>query len=357
MHIIKNKVKNFFKWIWNECKDWHTIVILLCVAVVVYFPVWGCYLLYALLGWTWCSVVASACLVFWAGPFTPFFPLCIAITLSIKKGMELRKKRIEKTESDPPVLSEEAPPGKVLSAEVLPEKALSKEVLPEEALQEAECNENEQVQINSSKITYDKLFWLFLIGSILGVIIEGLFCLIKKGHWESHVVTIWGSFNILYGAGAVLFYAAASVLRKRSIVIKVVIMTIVATILELICGLILKYGLGMKAWNYEHRAFNYKGLICLEFSISWGVAAFIICLLYPKLDALLGKFKGKACHCTCVVLSVFMVCNISLTGISIFRWSTRHYNVASESKFWQPIDEQMPDEWMENRFVEWRFLE
>lgn len=56
-------------------------------------------------------------------------------------------------------------------------------------------------------ITYDKLFWLYLTGCIAGVIIEGVFCLVTKGHWESHVVSVFGAFNVLYGFGAVLLYA------------------------------------------------------------------------------------------------------------------------------------------------------
>lgn len=64
-------------------------------------------------------------------------------------------------------------------------------------------------ETESKQLTYDKLFWLFIAGSILGVIIEGVFCQIAKGHWESHVVSVYGSFNILYGAAAVLFYVAA----------------------------------------------------------------------------------------------------------------------------------------------------
>ena len=37
--------------------------------------------------------IASAYLVFWAGPFTPYFPLCIAITLGLKKLIEKTKGR------------------------------------------------------------------------------------------------------------------------------------------------------------------------------------------------------------------------------------------------------------------------
>jgi|GEM_PF-155469 len=94
---IKQKIKNFFKWIWQECKDWHTLVLLLCVITVVYSPVWGGYLLDAVFGWSWCSVMASAYLLFWAGPVTPFFPLCIGITLSLKKAWQIKKRKSSET--------------------------------------------------------------------------------------------------------------------------------------------------------------------------------------------------------------------------------------------------------------------
>ncbi len=78
-------VKKFLRYVWSECKDWRTFVILLFVMAVVYSPVWLCYMLFALFGFKWCLAVATACLAFWAGPFTPFFPICIAIACGIKK--------------------------------------------------------------------------------------------------------------------------------------------------------------------------------------------------------------------------------------------------------------------------------
>lgn len=55
-------------------------------------------------------------------------------------------------------------------------------------------------------ITYENMFWLFMIGSVLGVILEGIWCLIRAGHWETHVVSMWGPFCIIYGFGAVGLY-------------------------------------------------------------------------------------------------------------------------------------------------------
>lgn len=79
------KVKSFCYWLWQECKDLRTLVLLGIVIVAMYSPVWGGYLMHFLFGWKWGSVMATAVLLFWAGPMTPFFPLCVAITLAIKK--------------------------------------------------------------------------------------------------------------------------------------------------------------------------------------------------------------------------------------------------------------------------------
>ena len=92
---LKERIIRFLRWIWEQCKDWHTVVLLIFVIIVMYFPVWGGYMLYGMFGWGWCAAAASAYMLFWAGPFTPFFPLCIFITLSLKKLLGGRKKCTE----------------------------------------------------------------------------------------------------------------------------------------------------------------------------------------------------------------------------------------------------------------------
>lgn len=205
-------------------------------------------------------------------------------------------------------------------------------------------------------ITYSKLFWLFLLGSVAGVIIEGVFCLIKKGHWESHVVSVFGAFNILYGFGAVIYYVGAVKLREKYILVRVLSMTIMATIMELSGGLLLRYGLGMRAWNYDHNFLNYKGIICLSFSMAWGIVAYLMCKVYPYINRLLDIFQGKYWKRASIVLSMIMVVDILFTCIFIVRWSERHYGIPSNSNFIKVIDIEAPDDWMQSRFIEWRFL-
>ena len=82
---LKEKAKKSLLWIKNQCGDRRTILLCLIVLAVMYSPVLVGYPLYFLLGWKWCLIMASSYLLFWAGPFTPFIPICIAITLFLKR--------------------------------------------------------------------------------------------------------------------------------------------------------------------------------------------------------------------------------------------------------------------------------
>ena len=58
----------------------------------------------------------------------------------------------------------------------------------------------------SKMIVYQELFWLFMMGNVAGVIVEGLWCKVRYGKWQTHVVALWGPFNIVYGIGIAMFY-------------------------------------------------------------------------------------------------------------------------------------------------------
>ena len=93
----KGKEHKVLEWLKKECKDWRTLLVFICVIVIMYSPVWLGYLLYYIFNLKWCMVMATAILTFWAGPFTPFFPLAIAITLFIKKVIKIKEKKRGKT--------------------------------------------------------------------------------------------------------------------------------------------------------------------------------------------------------------------------------------------------------------------
>ncbi len=99
MNKLKQKFKSFFKWLWQQLKDWRTLILFIIVFIVMSASVWIWYVLGFILNNAWFYGVGSAVWLFWAGPFTPFIPLCIAITFGIKKlylVLKERKKRHER---------------------------------------------------------------------------------------------------------------------------------------------------------------------------------------------------------------------------------------------------------------------
>ena len=85
---IWNKCKDLLLWVWAECKDWKTLVLLGIVCVVIGLPVWGGVLLGLLFHWEWAYALAAICWAFWMLPGAPFFALCVSVTLIIKKFYE-----------------------------------------------------------------------------------------------------------------------------------------------------------------------------------------------------------------------------------------------------------------------------
>lgn len=104
----KKKLIDFVKWLWQECKDWRTFVLLVIVCVVIGSPVWGGYLLYFITHWEWALIVSTALLAFWWLPGAPYFAVCVAVTLAIKRFFERRAEKLLEKEEEQTVTKEES---------------------------------------------------------------------------------------------------------------------------------------------------------------------------------------------------------------------------------------------------------
>lgn len=96
---IINLFKKVFKWIIYELRDVKTFIIFMIVWLVMMAPAWGGYLLAIFTDNSWHLTYATAYFFFWAGPFTPFIPLCLTITIGIKKILKIRTNRKIKKDS------------------------------------------------------------------------------------------------------------------------------------------------------------------------------------------------------------------------------------------------------------------
>lgn len=223
-------------------------------------------------------------------------------------------------------------------------------------LKKRKISVGEETQIKRY-VTYPRLFWLFIIGSLLGVVIEGLFCLVQYGQWETHVVSIWGPFCIIYGFGAAGFYVGSVKLRMRSIWIRFFTYTIIGTAVEFLCGWILEYGLHMRAWDYSHQFGNIRGYVSPQMALAWGAFGIVFEKFVPPMEQIFQKMEGRGWTIFCSALTVFMAINFALTGACIIRWKHRHMGFPPANRVEKMLDEHYNDVWMAERFIEWRFID
>ena len=90
-------LKSPFIWIKDNIKDWRTAVIFAIVLIIVSSSVWIFLLLGLITGNGWFYGIASAVFIWWQLPGSPFFMLCIGITIGIKSLFnKVRRKREDK---------------------------------------------------------------------------------------------------------------------------------------------------------------------------------------------------------------------------------------------------------------------
>lgn len=133
------------------------------------------------------------------------------------------------------------------------------------------------------------LLYLFFIGSILGWCLEAVyrrFCPDNKTRKWVNPGFLVGPYLPLYGFGLCVLYMLAKaeyIINPNSqVLIKLLcllIMAICMTLLEFIAGMIFIRRMKLKLWDYSDKPFNFKGVICLEFSVYWLILAAVYCFL------------------------------------------------------------------------------
>lgn len=114
--------------------------------------------------------------------------------------------------------------------------------------------------------------FIFMIGSLGGYFLELFYRRIMLGKWIKPGV-FCGVYLPLYGLGLCICYCIYSL--NMYLLIKIVLLGVFLTLIEFLCGLIFLKYFKLSLWDYEKNKFNYKGLICLKFSVCWATLGFI----------------------------------------------------------------------------------
>lgn len=209
---------------------------------------------------------------------------------------------------------------------------------------------------NSGKIGCPALFWLFCFGSIAGFVLEGLWCILTKGHWENHSATVWGPFCIIYGIGAVAVYLLSIPLQRKGFAVQFAAFTISGTVVEYLGSLLQELCLGSVSWDYSAHALNLGGRVSLKMALMWGVLGIaFLRLVFPFLGRLLKKLNGGVWRIACVGMAVFMLVNLLTSVAAVSRWRARMQGIEATSAAAQWLDDTYDDQTMRKLYPNMKF--
>ena len=133
-----------------------------------------------------------------------------------------------------------------------------------------------------------------------------------------------GPYLIIYGPAAVMLMGSVHLLHEQHVVVKVVAYFLITTGLELVCGLVLDAQdfFKVRLWDYSDERFQFRGHICLKFSICWIALAFAFeYLVLPFYQGLASSVSLAIKGALGTTVLVFMVVDFVL-GVRNKRWDT-----------------------------------
>lgn len=201
-----------------------------------------------------------------------------------------------------------------------------------------------------------KILLVCVVGSFAGVVVEMLWAFARYGVIESRRGLVYGPFNLLYGAGAVLLTLALYKYRNRGRLWSFCGGFIVGSVLEYACSWAQEALLGSRSWDYSNMPLNLNGRICFTYSVFWGLLGILwIKDLYPRMAKWILKISNRVGKPLTAALAVFMAVNIAVTCVAVGRWSRRVEGAPAPNGFWEMVDERFPDERMERIFANMSF--
>ena len=170
------------------------------------------------------------------------------------------------------------------------------------------------------KSSFQDLFYIFIISSIFGWLVEFLFFYVRKGIFVNHSSLVLGPFCLAYGFGGVALTVLLERFDKKSWWQIFLISYLSGTVLEYIMSFGMELVMGFCAWDYSNLPFNINGRVCLLYSLFWGVLGIIwIKLIYPIFKKITSKLANKFGKILMYFLLVFLLFDTLLTICAFHR--------------------------------------
>lgn len=208
------------------------------------------------------------------------------------------------------------------------------------------------------RIGFYKLFWVFFVGSFLGVVLEVVWSFFFEWDIVSRQGLIYGPFNLVYGFGALVMLLGLLWMEKKNNWWLFLGGVIIGSIFEYSCSWVQEALFGSVSWQYDTMPLNLHGRITIVFSLMWGGLGIAwIRWLYPWISRFVDRIPKKVSVSLTWVLLLFMVGNSFISGFAVRRMAERREAKPAANEFEQFLDQHYPDEMLSKIYVNMVFVD
>lgn len=193
-------------------------------------------------------------------------------------------------------------------------------------------------------------FWIFIIGSIAGSIIETIVGIFQNGIVEIRQGLVYGPFVPVYGIGLVVYYFSISKIKSYK---KIFLHSmLLGGITEYVFSYIQEKLFGTVSWDYSNLLFNINGRTSLLHCTYWGIFGIIfVKYLLPHLSKFEAYSKNKKFRFATAIFILVMSINISISYLAGVRNCERKQNIIADNIIEEFIDENYSEEFIDKLYA------
>lgn len=173
-------------------------------------------------------------------------------------------------------------------------------------------------------LKFQNVLIYYFVCSFMGWIMEMTYGYMVFGNFVDRGF-LYGPICPIYGYGAILMVLIAEFMRDKkhlNIFLKIIIITVLFTLLEYTGSVILEAIFGLRWWDYTNEFLNINGRVCLMFSLTFGImgTAFVE-LVYEPSKRLIDKLRTTVSNkLIWIVLLICIALRTVDTVLSVLRY-------------------------------------
>lgn len=194
-----------------------------------------------------------------------------------------------------------------------------------------------------------KLFWVFVLASVLGFPVETFWCWIHTGHFEMRTALVVGMFIPVYGLGAVAMTVCLHPLSNARSLWIFLGSALIGAAVEYGCSLFQELAFGTVSWDYSDMSWNLGGRVNLRYSFFWGILGIVwLKAWYPALSRGIERIPKRIGRPLTGALAVLLVLDMMLSAAAVARKTQRHEGFPPANSFEVFLDRTFSD-----RYLDW----